>query len=78
MLPFERERHSSCRGVPFPRGKWRLGTHALAIQAKELQVVLGISTLLMAVPVWLAATHQAVAMLLLTSVLYLQHSLRRA
>ena len=42
-----------------------------------LQVVLGISTLLLAVPVWLAATHQGVAMLLFTVALYLQHSLRR-
>lgn len=41
-----------------------------------LQVALGISTLLMAVPVVLGAMHQAVAMLLFTVSLYLLHSLR--
>ena len=54
----------------------RRGTNAL-LHTAVLQVVLGISTLLLAVPVWLAASHQAVAMLLLTASLYLQHSLRR-
>jgi cytochrome c oxidase assembly protein subunit 15 len=39
--------------------------------------VLGIATLLMAVPVILGATHQAVAMLLFTVALYLVHALRR-
>ncbi len=43
-----------------------------------LQVVLGISTLLLAVPVVLGAAHQAVAMLLFTVALYLLHALRRA
>jgi cytochrome c oxidase assembly protein subunit 15 len=43
-----------------------------------LQLVLGISTLVLAVPVLLGATHQAVAMLLFTVVLYLVHALRRA
>ena len=42
-----------------------------------LQVALGIATLLMAVPVILGATHQAVAMLLFTVALYLVHALRR-
>ena len=42
-----------------------------------LQVVLGIATLLMAVPVVLGAAHQAVAMVLFTVVLYLVHALRR-
>jgi len=42
-----------------------------------LQVALGITTLLMAVPVILGATHQAVAMLLFTVALYLVHALRR-
>jgi cytochrome c oxidase assembly protein subunit 15 len=41
-----------------------------------LQVVLGIATLLLVVPVALAAAHQAVAMLLFTVALYLVHSLR--
>jgi cytochrome c oxidase assembly protein subunit 15 len=43
-----------------------------------LQVVLGITTLLLVVPVVLAATHQAVAMLLFTVALYICHGLRRA
>lgn len=42
-----------------------------------LQVALGISALLMAVPVVLGAAHQAVAMLLFTVSLYVLHSLRR-
>ena len=42
-----------------------------------LQVALGITTLLMAVPVVLGAAHQAVAMLLFTVALYLVHALRR-
>ncbi len=42
-----------------------------------LQVTLGITTLLMSVPVVLGATHQAVAMLLFTVSFYILHSLRR-
>ena len=42
-----------------------------------LQVALGIATLLLAVPVILGATHQAVAMLLFTVALYIVHALRR-
>jgi len=42
-----------------------------------LQVALGITTLLLAVPVFLGATHQAVAMLFFTVALYLVHALRR-
>jgi cytochrome c oxidase assembly protein subunit 15 len=42
-----------------------------------LQVALGISTLVFMVPIPLAAAHQAVALLLLTVVLYLTHALRR-
>ena len=55
----------------------RRGANAL-LHTGFLQVALGVSTLVLAVPVWLAATHQAVAMLLLTAALYLQHALRRA
>jgi cytochrome c oxidase assembly protein subunit 15 len=44
----------------------------------SLQVILGISTLLLAVPVALGAAHQAVALLLFTVVLYLVHALRKA
>lgn len=43
-----------------------------------LQVILGISTLLLAVPLLLGAAHQAVAMLAFTLTLYILHSLRRA
>jgi cytochrome c oxidase assembly protein subunit 15 len=42
-----------------------------------LQVILGISTLLLSVPTVLAAAHQGVAMLLFTVALYLVHSLRK-
>jgi cytochrome c oxidase assembly protein subunit 15 len=42
-----------------------------------LQVILGISTLLLSVPTALAAAHQGVAMLLFTIALYLVHSLRK-
>ena len=42
-----------------------------------LQVALGILTLLLGVPIALAAAHQGVAMLLFTALLYLVHSLRK-
>ena len=42
-----------------------------------LQVVLGIATLLLAVPVILGTAHQAIAMLLFGVALYLVHALRR-
>ena len=42
-----------------------------------LQVALGITTLLMAVPIFLGALHQAVALLLFSVLLYLAHSLYR-
>jgi cytochrome c oxidase assembly protein subunit 15 len=42
-----------------------------------MQLVLGISTLLLHVPVWLAASHQAGALLLFTAVLYNMHKLTR-
>ena len=42
-----------------------------------LQVALGITTLMLAVPVFLGAMHQAVAMLLFTVALFLLHSLRK-
>lgn len=63
------------RQVELPPGADR-GRNAL-LHTAVLQVLLGISTLVLAVPVWLAASHQAVALLLLTVALYLQHSLRR-
>jgi cytochrome c oxidase assembly protein subunit 15 len=42
-----------------------------------LQIALGITTLLLVVPVPLAAAHQAVAMILFTVALFLCHALRR-
>jgi cytochrome c oxidase assembly protein subunit 15 len=45
--------------------------------AALLQVTLGISTLLLHVPVPLAAMHQAGALLLFTAVLFLHHHLTR-
>jgi len=51
------------------------GVNAL-LHTAVLQVALGISTLLLVVPIFLAASHQAVAMLLFTVALYLCHGLR--
>ena len=56
-------------------GRSRPAANALLLTA-TLQVILGISTLLLSVPTALAAAHQAVAVLLLTVALYLTHSLR--
>jgi len=42
-----------------------------------IQVVLGISTLLMQVPVWLGATHQAGALVLFSAMLFNVHALSR-
>jgi cytochrome c oxidase assembly protein subunit 15 len=58
-----------------PRLAW--GIHAL-LAVTLLQVILGISTLIMRVPIFLATAHQAVAVLVFTLVLYLCHGLRRA
>jgi len=54
----------------------RAAVNAL-LHTAVLQFVLGISTLLLAVPVVLGAAHQAVAMLLFTVALYLVQALRR-
>jgi len=54
----------------------RLASNAL-LHTAVLQVVLGISTLLLSVPTFLAAAHQAVAMLLFTVALFVVHSLRK-
>jgi cytochrome c oxidase assembly protein subunit 15 len=53
------------------------GVNAL-LHTAVLQVVLGIATLLLVVPVSLGAIHQGVAMLLFTVAIYLCHGLRRA
>ena len=50
----------------------------LMVAALLLQVTLGISTLLLHVPLHLAAAHQGGAVLLLSATLYVAHSLRRA
>lgn len=65
---------------------WRIGKtpqeshiHAgrhLLLAALALQITLGISTLLLIVPVSLAAAHQAGAVILLTTSLYVSHQLR--
>jgi cytochrome c oxidase assembly protein subunit 15 len=48
------------------------------LAAAALQFALGVSTLLLVVPIPLAAAHQAGAVLLLTAAIVLRHSLRRA
>ena len=63
------------RGAQLPR-RARGGTNAMLVTA-ILQVLLGISTVVLAVPTLPAVSHQATAMLLLTSSLYLLHGLRR-
>jgi cytochrome c oxidase assembly protein subunit 15 len=61
------------RGAPPPRA--RLGAD-LMLATLTVQVALGISTLLLAVPVPLAAAHQAGAMLLFGTALFTRHALR--
>jgi cytochrome c oxidase assembly protein subunit 15 len=58
--------------LPIPA---RNALHTLVAIA-VLQVALGISTLLLAVPIPLAAAHQAGAVLLLTAAILFRHSLR--
>jgi heme a synthase len=53
----------------------RLALHAVLLAA-ALQFVLGVSTLLLVVPIPLAAMHQAGAVLLLTAAIVFRHSLR--
>jgi cytochrome c oxidase assembly protein subunit 15 len=62
------------RGTAMPR-QAGIARNAL-LHTVVLQVALGISTLLLAVPVPLAAAHQATAVLLLSVSLFLTHSLR--
>ena len=54
----------------------RKGVNAL-LHTGVLQVALGITTLLLVVPISLAAMHQGVAMLLFTVALFVCHALRR-
>jgi heme a synthase len=60
-------------GLPKPT---RAALHAL-LGLVALQVTLGVSTLLLVVPVPLAAAHQAGAVLLLTAAIVFRHTLRR-
>ena len=53
----------------------RRGINAL-LHTAVLQVALGITTLLLVVPIFLGAAHQAVAMLLFTVTIFLCHELR--
>lgn len=54
----------------------RTGTHLL-LAALALQITLGISTLLLVVPVALAAAHQAGAIVLLTAAIFVSQQLHR-
>ena len=58
-------------------GRARLALH-LVLAAGLLQVSLGISTLLLHVPITLAAAHQGGALLLLSALVFLNHALRRS
>lgn len=58
-----------------PASRDRFAAHLL-LTAVLIQVSLGLSTLLLHVPVPLAATHQAGAVLVLTTALFLNHRLR--
>jgi cytochrome c oxidase assembly protein subunit 15 len=66
-------------GYAWPRvsaPRLRLGL-ILLLLAVITQVTLGITTLVLAVPIPLAAAHQAGAVLLLTAILFVVHQLRR-
>jgi len=65
----------SMRDVELP-GRLKKAANAL-LHTAALQVALGITTLLLFVPIFFAAAHQAVAMLLFTVALFLCHGLRR-
>jgi cytochrome c oxidase assembly protein subunit 15 len=64
------------RRIPLPP-RARLATHLL-LGMLTIQLALGISTLLLVVPVPLAAAHQGGAVLLLTAALWAGHELRAA
>ena len=66
----------AARRVPMPP-RTRLATHAL-LGMLVIQVALGISTLLLGVPVPLAAAHQGGAVLLLAAAIWSSHELRAA
>jgi cytochrome c oxidase assembly protein subunit 15 len=62
------------RREPAP-GRAKLGAHLL-LAALVLQITLGIATLLLAVPIPLAAAHQAGALLVFSAAVFVAHSLR--
>jgi len=64
----------AARHAGFPR-RARLATHAM-LAAAAAQVTLGISTLVLHVPLALAAAHQATALILFTTALVTVHALR--
>jgi cytochrome c oxidase assembly protein subunit 15 len=64
----------AARRAPLPRSA-RLALHAL-LAAAAAQFALGVSTLLLVVPIPLAAAHQAGAVLLLTAAIVFRHALR--
>ncbi|KJE91463.1 cytochrome c oxidase assembly protein [Capsaspora owczarzaki ATCC 30864] len=64
------------RKLDLPR-RAKAGAHAMAGMAL-VQVTLGITTLLMLVPVPLAAAHQAGSLTLLTFAMYFLHTIRKA
>jgi len=65
-----------CQRAPAPAGA-RMACHGL-LAALALQVTLGIATLLLVVPIALAAAHQAGAVVLFSAALWVAHELRRA
>ena len=60
--------------------RWHRGKLGLCLLVLALlgQVLVGISTLLLHVPVWLAACHQGGAILLLSAVVFVSHNLVRS
>jgi cytochrome c oxidase assembly protein subunit 15 len=65
-----------CHAADLPK-RAQLASHALVV-ALGLQLALGIATLVLAVPVPLAAAHQAGAVLLFSAAVWLAHDLRPA
>jgi len=61
--------------MPHPSLRVRVGTYGL-LAMLAVQVTLGILTLVLVVPVPLAALHQAGALLLFAASLHLAHALR--
>jgi len=66
------------RAVRHPAARPARHAFHLLLAAALVQAALGVSTLLLMVPVALAAAHQAGALLLFTAALYARHALARA